>query len=194
MNKFGFIVASAFVLTACGPSVEDVPLDQDDQDRVDEVARTSLNKDQEELKEQLAKLQAQDPTVKDLYYGVNEDGEKVLNVVRDDGNGGNEASVWPLLGGMAAGMLIANMLSAGGVGAYSASHPPYHRHTYSYQEERRRKNAAAGGYAGFARSQAIRTYRSSPSFHSKVATLSTRTSGAFASSSSARAGGYSSGG
>lgn len=86
--------------------------------------------DQEaELKESLAQLKAADPTVKDMFYGVGENGERVVNIVHEqvspEGVSSVTSSVWPLLGGLAVGALVGKMVSSGGVSNFAANHPPY---------------------------------------------------------------------
>lgn len=97
--------------------------------------------DQTELKESLAQLQATDPTVKDMYYGVGENGERVVNVVREEQNSEGASSitssVWPLLGGMAVGALVANMVSSGGVSKFASTNPPYRANSYFSRDDER---------------------------------------------------------
>ena len=98
-----------------------------------------------ELKESLAQLQATDPTVKDMYYGAGDNGERVVHVVREEQNSEGvssvTSSVWPLLGGMAVGALVANMVSSGGVSKFASTNPPYRANSYfSRDDERGNRN------------------------------------------------------
>lgn len=98
-----------------------------------------------ELKDSLAQLQATDPSVKDMYYGTGENGERVVHVVREEQNSEGASSVtssvWPLLGGMAVGALVANMVSSGGVSKFSSTNPPYRANSfYSRDDERSNRN------------------------------------------------------
>lgn len=104
-----------------------------------------------DLREELATLQASDPTVKDIYYGVDEKGERVLNVVREETNGESASSisstVWPLLGGMAAGAVIAKMVSSGGVSNYASHYPPARAQSfYSRDDERNYQKQSSNAY------------------------------------------------
>lgn len=106
-----------------------------------EVVPGAGAQDQTELKESLAQLQATDPTVKDMYYGVGENGERVVHVVREEQNSEGvssvSSSVWPLLGGMAVGALVANMVSSGGVSKFASSNPPYRANSYFSRDDER---------------------------------------------------------
>lgn len=162
---------------------------------IDSATRSQINKDDAELKEALAAAKAKDPSVKDVYYSVNEKGEKELNIVRevkDPVTGESKASsdIFPLLGGMAAGMLIGNMMNSGG--GYRPGYAPSSSYTRSYDDERRRKNAATSAYAGSVRSSAVSRLSAAKPISSMSS--STRSSGAFKSSSSSRSSSYSSGG
>lgn len=110
-----------------------------------EVVPGAGAQDQTELKESLAQLQATDPTVKDMYYGAGENGERVVHVVREEQNSEGASSVtssvWPLLGGMAVGALVANMVSSGGVSKFASTNPPYRANSYfSRDDERSNRN------------------------------------------------------
>lgn len=185
--KKHMIAALAASIALAGCSDERTP-----EELAQAEARLSIAAEEQELKSALAKLQAADPAVKDVYYGTAEDGSRVLHVVREnDDDDDVSSSVWPLLGGMAAGALIANMVSAGGPNQYAHQHPPASSSHYSREDERRRRNVVTSGYAGAILNQQ-RTRVTSPSYKPSPQ-ISTRSSGVFNSSSSARAGGYSAG-
>jgi len=166
--------------------------------QIDSATRTQLNQDDAELKQALADAKAKDPSITDMYYSVNDKGEKELNVVREvkdpkTGESMASSSVWPLLGGMAAGMLVANMFNSSG--GYNSAYRPSYSYTRSYDDERKRRGAATAGYAGYVRSNTMRTYSSSyNSNKSSFSSSPTRKSAAFSGSSSSRSSSYSSGG
>jgi len=198
LNKLKYGALALAVLTASmsmsGCDSEDPADTAKDEADIDSQARAKVNKDDEELKQELAKAQAKDPSIKDMYYGVDDQGNKELHVVQEkvDSNGGSSAmsSVWPLLGGIGAGMLISNMMNSGGMSNYASQHPPRSYNSYPMSDERRRRNIATSGYVGSTRARTASSYVSSrPS-----SAYSTRSSGVFSSSSSARSGGYSAGG
>lgn len=187
-----FVLVSATTLTGCEPT-EDPQATAADEADIDSQTREKINAEEAELKEELRKAQEKDPTIKDLYYSVDDQGNKVLNIVRetkDPATGETKAhsDVMPLVTGMALGMLMGNMMASGG--GYNPGYRPMSSTTYSPSEARRRKNVATGGYAGYVRSSTARSYVSSR----PTSSYSTRSTGAVSSSSSARAGGYSAGG
>lgn len=193
-NTLGLAMAAIIATGLAGCEVEPDPLETAaDEADIDSQARQKLNAEEAELKEELAKAQAKDPSIKDMYYSVDGDGNKVLNIIRetkDPSTGEVKAhnDIMPLVTGMALGMLMSNMMNP--MGGYNQGYRPIYSNSYSRDEERRRKNVATSGYAGFVRSSTAKTYISSrPS-----SAYSTRSSGVFSSSSSARTGGYSAGG
>lgn len=200
LTKLSATVAmSVLFLTGCDQAAQAY---QPTSSEVDSATRTKLNQDDAELKQALKDAQAKDPTVKDMYYSINDKGEKELNIVREvkdpkTGESSAMSQVWPLLGGMAAGMLISQMMQGGGMRGGYAPSGSYNR---SYDDERRRKNTAMSGYAGYTRNNAVRSFTNrsttskSKSFFSSSSSSASRSSGAFSSSSSARSSGYSSGG
>ncbi|WP_061289939.1 hypothetical protein [Azotobacter vinelandii] len=187
-----FLAATAVTLTGC--QQEDNPPRQSTASTESAETRARLSGESTELKAELARLQAADPTVKDIYYGVDEEGNKVLHVVRDQGNEQSGSSVWPLVGGMAAGALIGHMISAGGVGNYARHNPPAQVNSfYSREDERRRRNTVTAGYAGYVGQSQKKPSAGSPSSARPTTTLSTRSTGVFSSPSSARATSHSGG-
>lgn len=192
-NKLSLAVAMAMglFLTGCNEAAQTFTPEQ-----VNSATRTQLNKDDAELKQALADAQAKDPTIKDMYYSINDKGEKELNIVREvkdpkTGESSAMSSVWPLLGGMAAGMLISNMMQGG---AMRGGYAPSHSYTRSYADERRRKNSAMSGYSGYVRNNTVRSFSSKSYGSGYSSSSSTRSAGAFSGSSSARSSGYSAGG
>jgi len=96
----------------------------------------ALLKEEEELAAELKKAQEVDPTIKDIQYTTTASGERALQVVQQNGSQAT-SMVWPLLGGMAAGALMANMMnSGGGYGGYSRGHSPYSSNSYAYDRGR----------------------------------------------------------
>lgn len=189
-NTLGLAIALAapVFLAGCDES------EADKQANIDAATRSALNSDDAELKKALADAQAKDPSIKDVYYSVDENGQRQLNIVREvkDPKTGETSmmnDMLPLIGGMAAGMLIANMMNSGG--GYRGVQPS---RSYSSQAEyRRKKNYAASGYAGHVRQNTTRGYAKNPSAY-KSTNVAGRSAGAFSSSSSARSSGYSAGG
>lgn len=193
-NKLSLAVAMgmSLFLTGCNEAAQTFTPEQ-----INSATRTQLNQDDAELKQALKDAQAKDPTIKDMYYSVNEKGEKELNIIREvkdpkTGESMASSAVWPLLGGMAAGMLISNMMQGG---AMRGGYAPSYNYTRSYADERRRKNAAMSSYSGYVRNNTVRSFNSKSYGSSyKSSSSSTRSAGVFSGSSSARSSGYSAGG
>ena len=193
-NTLGLAMAAIIAAGLAGceaePNPEDTAADEAD---IDSQARQKLNEEEAELKEELKKAQEKDPTIKDMYYSVDDAGNKQLNIVRETkdpktGESTAHSDVMPLVTGMALGMLMGNMMNSGG--GYNPGYRPSHTNTYSTSDERRRKNMATSSYVSSVRSTTARSYVSSrPS-----SAYSMRSSGALSGGSSARAGGYSAGG
>jgi hypothetical protein len=182
----GALAFSSIFLSGCEQeNPEETAKDEAD---IDANTRAALNQDEVELKQELAKAQAKDPSIKDMYYGVDDEGNKVLHVIRevkDPATGQMQAQqTSSMMNGMVLGMLMGHMMSNNfsGGGMMNRSYP--------MSESRNYRNQATSRYSGYSRTVQARSYVSSrPS-----SAYSTRSAGAFSSSSSARSGGYSAGG
>ncbi|TWH63915.1 hypothetical protein LX59_02979 [Azomonas agilis] len=148
MNKQLMILAATAVsLTGCQNEDSPANTSTPSNSATSAETRAQLSAESTELKAELARLQAADPSVKDVYYGVDEAGNRVLHVVRDQGNEQSQSSIWPLVAGMAAGALIGHMISAGGVNNYARQNPPLRTNSYySREDERRQRNMATSSY------------------------------------------------
>lgn len=192
-NTLGLAMAAILATSLVGCEAEPDPAETAaDEADIDSAARQKLNADEAELKTELTKAQEKDPTIKDMYYSVDDDGNKVLNIVRETkdpqtGESKAHSDVMPLVTGMALGMLMGNMMN--NHGGYNPGYAPMRSNSYSYNDERRRKNMAMGSYATYTRSSTARSYVSSR----PTSAYSARSSGVFSSSSSARSSGYSGG-
>jgi hypothetical protein len=184
------MVASTVLLAGCEPdqpsaAEADAYVDDEAQKQV----RQTLASDEEDRKKTLAELQSKDPSVKDVYYTYNEKGEKEIHVVKETASGQNSDSVWPLVGGMATGFLLAQaMNSMGGMNNYSQRYRPSSSSSYAEEERRRRVNSASSANTTMMMNQARTSVRSSPSFRSSMTSsvISSRSTGVM-SGSSARA-------
>lgn len=182
----GALAFSTIFLAGCDQeNPEETAKDEAD---IDANTRAAMNQDEAELKEELAKAQSKDPSIKDMYYGVDDEGNKVLHVIRevkDPATGAMQAQqTSSMMNGMVLGMLMGHMMSNNfnGGGMMNRSYP--------MSESRSYRNQATSRYSSYSRSVQARSYVSArPS-----SAYSTRSAGAFSSSSSARSGGYSAGG
>jgi hypothetical protein len=154
-----FLTTASVLLTACDNSTHTPPKPvaeistsmESVAPAVESQEVSQLRAENDDLRNELAKLQAVDPTVKDVYYGLDENGERVLHVVKEETNGASASSmsstIWPLLGGMAAGAVIAKMVSSGGVSNYASHYPPARTQSfYSRDDERSERNRAYDSY------------------------------------------------
>jgi len=168
---------------------------------IDSATRTAIANDERELKEELAKLQAKDPAVKDMYYKMDEQGQKEVVIVREvvdktTGQSSMMESVFPMMAGMMLGQMMASsmMMSAMAMAQMGNYNSGYGRHqSYNSQQYRARKNMATSSYAGGMRSNTQKSMNTIKPM-SRASSVSSRSSGAFSSSSSARSSGYSAGG
>ncbi|MNQ30231.1 hypothetical protein D3C85_435670 [compost metagenome] len=184
------MVASTILLAGCEPSQ---PSAEEESAYVDDEAqkqvRQTLASDEEDRKKTLAELQSKDPSVKDVYYSYNEKGEKQIHVVKETASGQNSDSVWPLVGGMATGFLLAQaMNNMGGMNNYSQRYKPSSSSSYAEDERRRRMNSVSSANTTMMMNRARTSVRSSPSFRSSMSSkvISSRSTGVM-SGSSARA-------
>ena len=91
-----------------------------------------ITQEQAELKEYLAQMQAKDPSIVDAYYGVDENGEKVLHVIQkdesstaSDGSGSALSSfMWSMAGGLTGAMLMNAFMNRGGMSGMTNNYPP----------------------------------------------------------------------
>lgn len=156
-------------------------------------AKQQQEADELELAGVIAELKKGDPLIKDAYYGYNEKGDRVLHVVRDNpvqpqapqqyaqqgANGqqpviinnqpaqqaasGVSESVWPLLAGAGAGMLLAQaMNSGGGYNSYQQNHRPYSNNYYSDNDYRRERSTVVNNYRTTVVQQTRSQVRSNP--------------------------------
>lgn len=206
-NKVALVIGAAMAVTLVGcdqepPSQAEEKAYVDDQ--ASDAVRKQMAEDQKDLDATVKELQSKDPSVKDAYYSINEKGEKVLHIVREEANGKSSDSVWPMVGGMAAGamggyLLAKAMNSQGGYNQYQSSNRPMTSQQFDEDERRRNRNTATSGYANSMMNQQRSAVRSNPSFRSNMnsSVSSYRSSGSFKASSgtgSSRATGIMSGG
>lgn len=198
-NTLGLAVAlglSTIFLTGCEQQ-EDPSATAADEADIDSAARTKIAAEESELKEELTKAQEKDPSIKDMYYSADEDGQKVLHIVRElPAQPGqppqSHDSAVPMMQGMVLGMLMSNMMN-GGYGNYSRQYGgsgSYQSRSYNTADARRQRNMATGSYSSSVRSSTAKSYVSSR----PTSSYSTRSAGALSGGSSARSGGYSAGG
>lgn len=187
-------------LSGCEEEVSGKDMEAYVEDTAKSETMAQVAKEDTDLKDNLAKLQAKDPSVKDAYYSVDEQGQKQLHVISEnpDKPDSVQDSVWPIVGALAGGAILGNMLASGGSNNYVRQYPPRSSGYYAREDERKNRNSYTSSYVGnvMATNRAS-VYRATPpgSPALKAATLSTRSSGIWgggSSSSSARSASHSS--
>lgn len=208
MNKKVALIIGALAATLAG--CEEQPPSQAEEsayvdDQASDAVRKQMAEDQKDLDATVKELQSKDPSVKDAYYSYNEKGEKVLHIVREEANGKSSDSVWPMVGGLAAGALggyaMAQMMnSRGGYSNYQSSNRPMYSQQFNEDERRRERNMATSGYANTMMNNSRSAVRSNPSYRTRMnsSVSNYRSAGSFKASSggtgSSRASGVMSGG
>lgn len=192
LNKLALSVSlGVMAMTMAGCEQQDYSLfDEQDTAAVAAATTATIDAEKAELAKALKELQATDPDITDLYYSVNDAGEKVLHVVKEKADGSVNEETMALMNGMLLGMLMSNIMHMGSYGAYANANRSYvATRTYSKTDYRRQRNSAAATSYAAANRRAGASYRSSSAFQSKVSARSAMFSGG-----GARSGGYSSGG
>ncbi|MNU72262.1 hypothetical protein D3C71_617170 [compost metagenome] len=186
-TKIALALVAAAALTGCEPAQ---PSADEERAYVDDEAakqvRQTLASDEEDRKKTLAELQAKDPSIKDVYFSYNEKGEKQIHIVKETASGQNSDSIWPLVGGMATGYLLAQAMNGmGGMNNYSQRYKPSGYSSYAEDERRRRMNSVSSANTTMMMNQARTSVRSSPNYTSSMSktVMSSRSSGVMAGSS-----------
>lgn len=194
------IATSMLSLTGCEQEVSGKDMDAYVEDTAKSETMAQVAKEDIDLKDNLTKLQEKDPSVKDAYYSVDDKGQKQLHVVREDAEKPDSVqnSVWPIVGAMAGGAILGNMLASGGANNYVRQNPPAASGYYAREDEKKNRNTYSGGYVGSVmNTNRNNIYSATPPGSSalRAATLSTRSTGIWGGSSggsSARAASHSS--
>lgn len=172
------------------------------------LARQQMVQEQAELEAALAELQRADPSVRDVYYSVNEAGERMINVVRDAEPVPGQPAPPPeathtlawAAGGMLLGTLVGGMMAAGGVNQFAQRQPPAQSYyAASAQQERAHRAAGTSAYGrsvmSSSRVQAGRGFTAGAVGNVGLARPGVGTSpGVFRSDASSRSSGYAGGG
>ncbi|WP_018693423.1 hypothetical protein [Algicola sagamiensis] len=162
-----------------------------------------MTKEKQELKAFLQEMQAKDPSIVDAYYSFDDNGEKVLNVIREkepegtqtegsestpvaesQGLSGAEVMLYALAGGLTAAAL-AKAFSNKSPQAFRSGASSHYSTTM--KDAQKRKNFARSGYLSKMKSKKISSIKSNPS------KLSSVKKGVFNRKSSTRSSSYSSG-
>lgn len=213
--------AMVLTLTGCGeePRYEEPTPTVTVEDMVHKQAiadaLSQSNKEQQELKAFLEEAKKKDPSIVDAYYSLDANGNKIINIVRnngtlpatspsttqpqqDEGLSSLETVGLAVAGGLAGAALANAMIPDAPSPSYYHQRSAYH-YTETKEEERRRRGTAVAGYNNHLVSRNISSIRSNPTKmsaikanHTKFTTPKLTTSKpAFRSSTSgARSGAY----
>lgn len=138
------LIASSLI--GCVPADDNAEFDSYVRQEAAKLATQKQELDKRELELALREAKLKDPTIKDMYYSVDDRGERQLNVVHQsaDNNDGMETFTYALMGA-AAGMFMSNMMM-------NSSGPSYYRqraashYVGSVADTERRKRSYAGAY------------------------------------------------
>lgn len=176
MNKKVIVLAAATLALLAG--CDDSPYPDEEQAYVDEQAgqatRAQMAEDEKDQQAALKELQSKDPSVKDVYYSVGPNGEKQMHVVREEANGQNSDSMWPLVGGAAMGALggyaLAKMMNSnsGGYQNYQQNNRALSTQQYDEEERRKRRNTSSAGYTAAMMNNNRAAVRSAPNYQSNM--------------------------
>lgn len=207
MNPTKLAIAVALsipLLTGCQEEKDpDIMAAATNKQEIDAQVRQKIAQEDKELKEELTKLQAKDPAVKDMYYNTGENGQKEVVIVREvvdktTGHSSMVESVFPMMAGMMLGQMMAssmmmNAMAMSQMGNYGGGgYSGYRSRSYPSSEYRNHRNTARSNYNSSVRNTTAKAYNSSrPVARPSVGA---RSSGIFSSGSSARSSGYSAGG
>ena len=124
------------------------------------VSETAEDK---ELKDMVAKMKAQDPSIVDAYYSVDEAGQKILNLVKEEAGGAVDAAgnvveqatsgsglstfMWAMAGGLTASALFnAFSNNKGNMAAVNSQYRPMDTKRGTYSSYQAQKQSAVSNY------------------------------------------------
>jgi len=198
-TKLALALVAATTLTACdnGVRVEDETKFAVQQEANKEVM-TTMNVERQELKSLVAKLQQDDPKIKDAYYTVDpKTGERMLNIVREDEAPASAGVNAPGAGSFFIYSMLGSMMGNSLSNSLSPSSGSYHKSLSSLStstarrtkdEERQYRSNATAAYIGSHKKAAVSRIQSNP------ARMKTIRTGVMSRISSSRSASYSSGG
>ena len=150
------LVASS--LLGCEPVSPDQEIDTYVRQEAAKLATQQQELDKTELQQTIATLKQRDPLVKDVYYTVDEQGNRELNIVRESeqqatgGSSGAETFTYALLG-MGAAMWMMNSMNSASMmnngGGYSSSYysqKATKRFAGTKEENERRRSSGTAAY------------------------------------------------
>lgn len=120
---------------------------------------TYVSDEDKELAAMVTKMKQEDPTIIDAYYSVGENGQKVLNLVKQDATTPNGSSgtsttesgistfMWGMAGGLTASMLMNSFMNnRGNMNAMTNQYKPMSTNRGNYASYQAQKNSAISQY------------------------------------------------
>lgn len=189
------IAAVAALLSGCDHAPDAEEEAQYLQEATTKEYNTQQMNDATDLKQTLAELQKKDPTVKDVFFGVDEKGNKELHVVHEDEKDPQQyhESSFPM-GGFISGYLMAQMFNNNGGyhNSYSNFASPSKSLTYREEDKKKNKSVVTSGYFSSIMTQSRGRVLSNPNYKANMtnAVTQSRSTGIFSRAGGARAATY----
>ncbi|UUW39781.1 hypothetical protein VP14_094 [Vibrio phage VPMCC14] len=206
MKYLATAIASVLVITGCEQSHDNVTTVPTMDDLVrQEAIKQSLsesNKEKEEIRMFLETARKQDPSIKDAYYSYDENGNKMLNVVREDtsqqsssdgdeGLGGMEVFALAAVGGLVGSALANSMMSNPSYHDRSYRQKTYYSQRMTKKDAEKRRQSYTAMYNNRKVSNNMEMVKRNPS---KMSTLTTKRNAFVSKSNTSRASTVSRGG
>lgn len=183
------LIASSLI--GCVPVDENAELDQYVRAEAAKLATERQELDKKELQIALAEAKAKDPKVVDVYYTVDSNGERQMNIVREsdqptsDGSSGMETFTYAMMG-MGAAMMMSNMMASTSLmnsNSYRSGATSVYHGTRKDSDERKRSGSAGYVAASNARiTNSVYSKASSGAFRGSNGSSVSSSKGAFSSS------------
>jgi len=167
------MIFSAILMTGCEQKEYQTPTERGVSNSTQTVTTTAPNSqtyqasyetaEDKELKDIVAKMKAQDPSIIDAYYSVDESGQKILNLVKEEAGSVADAAdkavetatsgsglstfMWAMAGGLTANALF-NAFSSnkGNMSALTNQYKPMGTQRGTYQAYQAQKHSAVTNY------------------------------------------------
>lgn len=167
------MIFSAILMTGCEQKEYQTPAERGVSNSTSTVTTTAPNSqayqatyetaEDKELKDIVAKMKAQDPSIIDAYYSVDESGQKILNLVKEEAGSlvdaagkavetatsgsGLSTFMWAMAGGLTANALFnAFSNNKGNMSALTNQYRPMNTQRGTYQAYQAQKHAAVTNY------------------------------------------------
>ncbi|WP_415913028.1 hypothetical protein [Neptuniibacter sp. QD37_11] len=193
-SKLALAIAGAITLAGCDFGPSDAEITKEVNNQVDKIANqkvlSQFGTERKELNEMLIEMKQKDPSIEELYYTVDPQGERMLNVVREDESG--DFVTYALLGAAAGAMLSSNSSSTNNLHSHNQLHSnncqtghnqikksvpgqPTMKQDNCQRSTSSNRHGGAGGYYGsYLASNASETHRGTKASSNQFATTNRR--------------------